>query len=300
MDDIIKKDIEEIKNNLLEFEDEIKDHTFLITGGAGFLGSWFCDVVNAFGGRIICVDDLSSGSEENIKHLLGRGNFKLIRQDICEFSIDDDVDYVVNMACIASPPLYQKYPIKTLDTNVLGTRNVLEFAKRKKVKRFLFTSTSEVYGDPEEHPQKETYWGRVNPIGPRACYDESKRFAEALALSYFRKYGLDVRIVRIFNTYGPGMKHDDGRVIPNFITQALRGEAITVYGDGKQTRSFCYIEDMVEGLERVMFSEGISGEVFNLGNPEEYTVMDVARIVKELTGSLSCLLYTSPSPRDRG
>jgi len=271
----------------------VMDKTCVVTGGAGFIGSWLCSSLVDKGYTVLCVDNFITGDKENIRDLLQKNGFVLIEHDISKpLNIKGSVDYIFHLASPASPKDYQARPIETMLANSLGTYHMLELARKKKA-RFLLASTSEVYGDPEEHPQKETYWGRVNPIGPRACYDESKRFAEALALSYFRKYGLDVRIVRIFNTYGPGMKHDDGRVIPNFITQALRGEAITVYGDGKQTRSFCYIEDMVEGLERVMFSEGISGEVFNVGNPEEYTVMDVARIVKELTGSLSEIVLTS-------
>lgn len=301
MDEVVKRDIEEIKRSLLEFEDEIKDHTFLITGGAGFLGSWFCDVVNAFDGRIICVDDLSSGSEENIRHLLGRENFKLIREDVCEFSIDEDVDYVVHMACIASPPLYQKYPIKTLDTNVLGTRKVLEFAKRKNVKRFLFASTSEVYGDAKVIPTPEEYWGNVNPIGPRSVYDEGKRVAETYCYSYSQKFGLPIRIARIFNTYGPRLDvrltSQYGRVVVKFITQALNNEPVTVYGDGSQTRSFCYVTDLIAGLFRLLLKAGLDGEVINIGNVEEISILDLAKLIIKLTKSQSKIVFTS-LPKD--
>lgn len=301
MDELIEKDIEEIKRSLLEFEDKIKNNTFLITGGAGFLGSWLCDVVNAFGGRIICIDDLSSGSEENIKHLLRRENFELIRKDICEFSIDKDADYVIHAACIASPPLYQKYPIKTLDTNVLGTRNVLKFAKRMNVKGFLFTSTSEVYGDARVIPTPEDYWGNVNPIGSRSVYDEGKRVAETYCYSYFQKFGLPVRIARIFNTYGPRLDIKStsryGRVVVKFILQALNNEPVTVYGDGSQTRSFCYITDIIIGLFRLLLKPGLDGEVINIGNIEESSIIDLAKFIIKLTKSQSKIVFR-PLPKD--
>ncbi len=265
--------------------------TCVVTGGAGFIGSWLCRSLAGKGYRVLCVDNLLTGSRENVEDVLVKDKVVFIEHDVSKpLEISEDVDFVFHLASPASPVDYQNHPIETMLANSLGTLNTLNLA-RDKGARFLLASTSEVYGDPEEHPQTEGYWGRVNPIGPRACYDESKRFAEALALSFFRKHGLDVRIVRIFNTYGPGMRRNDGRVIPNFVAQALNGEPITVYGDGKQTRSFCYVEDMVEGLERVMFSEGISGEVFNLGNPEERTILEVAETIKRITGSSSEIVF---------
>jgi len=264
--------------------------TCLVTGGAGFIGSWLCESLLSGGYRVICVDSLITGREENISHLKDR-NFVFIRADVSEpMDTEGPVDYLFHMASPASPVDYQNLPIETMMANSLGTLNALNLA-REKGARFLLASTSEVYGDPEEHPQTEGYWGRVNTIGPRSCYDESKRFAEALAMAHRNKLGLDVRIARIFNTYGPRMRRDDGRVIPNFITQALEGRPITVYGDGKQTRSFCYISDMVEGLERLMFTKGLSGEVLNLGNPDEYSIIEVARKIKSLTGSGSEIVF---------
>jgi len=265
--------------------------TCLVTGGAGFIGSWLCEDLLSKGYRVICVDNLLTGREANIEHLKGNENFVFIKHDISKpLEINEDVDYIFHLASPASPVDYQNYPVETMLANSLGTLNMLNLAKEKNA-RFLLASTSEVYGDPEEHPQNEHYWGRVNPTGPRACYDESKRFAEALTMSYYRKHALDVRIARIFNTYGPRMRSDDGRVIPNFILQALRGEPITIYGDGKQTRSFCYIGDMIEALERIMFSEGISGEVFNVGNPEEFAIIEVAEIIKRLANSDSKIVF---------
>jgi nucleoside-diphosphate-sugar epimerase len=263
----------------------------VVTGGAGFIGSWLCQDLLEKGYEVVCVDNLITGGLKNVESIKDMEGFEFLEKDVSKpLGIDGDVDYVFHLASPASPVDYQDHPIETMLANSLGTLNTLNLAKEKGA-RFLMASTSEVYGDPEEHPQKESYWGRVNPIGPRSCYDESKRFAEALVMSYFRKHGMDVRIVRIFNTYGPGMNADDGRVIPNFITQALGGKPITVYGDGKQSRSFCYITDMVEGIGRVMFSEGISGEVFNLGNPKEFSVLETAGIIKRLTGSRSDFVF---------
>jgi nucleoside-diphosphate-sugar epimerase len=264
--------------------------TCLVTGGAGFIGSWLCESLLSKGYRVVCVDSLITGREENIAHL--KGNFVFIRADVSKsLDVEGPVDYLFHLASPASPADYQRLPIETMMANSLGTLNALELAREKNA-RLLLASTSEVYGDPEEHPQAEGYWGRVNPTGPRSCYDESKRFAEALAMAHRKVHGLDVRVARIFNTYGPRMRRDDGRAIPNFITQALEGRPITVYGDGSQTRSFCYITDMVEGLERLMFTKGLSGEVFNIGNPDEYyTILDVAKKVKSLAGSKSEIVF---------
>jgi dTDP-glucose 4,6-dehydratase len=257
----------------------------VVTGGAGFIGSWLCRNLLENGYGVVCVDSLITGNRDNIKDLESERDFEFLERDVSEpIRVEGKVDYVFHLASPASPIDYQNHPIETMLANSLGTLNMLELAKDKGA-GFLFASTSEVYGDPEEHPQRESYWGRVNPVGPRSCYDESKRFAEALVMSYFRKHGMDVRIIRIFNTYGPRMRKDDGRVIPNFITQALKGEPITVYGDGKQTRSYCFISDMVEGIGRVMFSEGISGEIFNIGNSEEFSVLETAGIIGRLTDS---------------
>ncbi len=271
--------------------------TCLVTGGAGFIGSWLCKSLVEKGYNVIGIDNLLTGSEENLKPLRDKENFTFLRHDITQKpDIKENIDYIFHLASPASPVDYQNHPIETMLANSLGTFNTLELAKEKN-SRFLLASTSEVYGDPQEHPQKESYWGHVNPTGPRACYDESKRFSEALAISYLRKHGLDIRIVRIFNTYGPGMKSNDGRVIPNFITQALRGEPITVYGDGKQSRSFCYITDMVEALEKVMFTDGLAGEVFNIGNPDEISVLDAANTIKNLASSSSEIVF-KPLPQD--
>jgi nucleoside-diphosphate-sugar epimerase len=262
----------------------------VVTGGAGFIGSWLCKALLEKGYGIVCVDNLITGSKGNIEELESRDGFVFLEKDVSDLvEIEGEVDYVFHLASPASPVDYQNYPIETMLANSLGTLNMLNLA-RSKGARFLMASTSEVYGDPEEHPQKESYWGRVNPIGPRSCYDESKRFAEALVMSYLRKHGMDVRIIRIFNTYGPRMGKNDGRVIPNFINQALGGKPITVYGDGEQTRSYCYVSDMVEGIERVMFSE-TSGEVFNIGNSEEFSVLETADVIKRLTGSSSEIVF---------
>jgi nucleoside-diphosphate-sugar epimerase len=265
--------------------------TCLVTGGAGFIGSWLCDSLVSKDYRVVCIDNLVTGREENIGQLKSNKNFRFVKSDVSkQLEVDVSVDFLFHLASPASPVDYQKLPIETMMANSLGTMNSLNLAKEKG-SRFLQASTSEVYGDPKEHPQRESYWGRVNPLGPRSCYDESKRFAEALTMAFKDRFGLDTRIARIFNTYGPRMRRDDGRAIPNFITQALEGRAITVYGDGKQTRSFCYISDMVEGLERLMFKEGLSGEVFNIGNPEEYTILEIAEKIKSLTKSSSNIVF---------
>ncbi|MEM2918359.1 MAG: UDP-glucuronic acid decarboxylase family protein [Candidatus Altiarchaeota archaeon] len=264
--------------------------TCLVSGGAGFIGSWLCEyLLREY--RIICIDDLSSGNEKNILVLKKNKNFKFFKHNIIKkLKISGKINYVFHLASRASPIDYQTYPIHTMLTNSFGTYNMLNLAKEKKA-RFLFSSTSEVYGDPVEHPQKESYYGNVNPIGIRACYDESKRFSEALTMTFMREFSVDVRIVRIFNTYGPRMKEDDGRVISNFITQALKGKEITVYGNGSQTRSFCYISDMVEGITKAMFSDKASGEVINLGNPNEFKILELAKLVRKLTNSRSKIIF---------
>ncbi len=267
----------------------------LITGGAGFLGSHLCDRLIAAGQEILCLDNFFTGSRENIRHLLGNPHFEYIRHDITN-PIYIEVDQIYNLACPASPVHYQYNPIKTIKTSVMGSINTLGLAKRIKA-RILQASTSEVYGDPEVHPQQEAYWGRVNPIGIRSCYDEGKRAAECLMMDYHRQNHVDVKIVRIFNTYGPRMAVQDGRVVSNFIVQALKGEAITVYGDGSQTRSFCYVDDLIDGLIRMMDSpEGFTGPV-NMGNPEEFTIRQLAETVIRMTGSRSRIIYR-PLPQD--
>jgi UDP-glucuronate decarboxylase len=267
----------------------------LITGGAGFIGSHLCEKLLKEGHEVICMDDFSTGLIENIQHLINEPNFQLIKHDVCN-PYELEVDEIYNLACPASPAHYQKNPIKTLKTSVLGSLNALELAKKLNIK-ILQASTSEVYGDPQVHPQPESYWGNVNPIGPRACYNEGKRCAETLFFDYYRLYKVKIKVVRIFNTYGPRMRIDDGRVISNFIVQALKNEPITIYGDGTQTRSFCYIDDLIEGLIKMMESpEDFTGPV-NLGNPEEYRIIDLAQKIIELTGSKSKLIFR-PLPQD--
>jgi len=267
----------------------------LVTGGAGFLGSYLCQCLVEQGHDVICLDNFFTSQKSNVEHLLGRPNFELIRHDIT-LPIYLEVDEIYNLACPAAPGHYQYNPIKTMKTSVLGAIHVLGMAKRCRAK-VLQASTSEVYGDPEVHPQPETYRGAVNPIGPRACYDEGKRAAETLFMDYHRMHGLKIKIVRIFNTYGPRMHPFDGRVVSNFIRQALQGEPITIFGDGSQTRSFCYRDDMVEGLIRMMESpDDFIGPV-NLGNPEEISVRQLAELILELTGSKSPIVY-GPLPPD--
>jgi UDP-glucuronate decarboxylase len=260
----------------------------LITGGAGFLGSHLCDRLISEGNEVICLDNFFTGLKQNIIHLLDNPNFELMRHDVVDpFKVE--VDQIYNLACPASPVHYQHNPIKTVKTSVMGAINALGLAKRVGA-RILQASTSEVYGDPEVHPQPEDYRGNVNPIGPRACYDEGKRCAETLFFDYHRQNKVDIRVIRIFNTYGPRMRPDDGRVVSNFIVQALKGEDITVYGDGKQTRSFCYVDDLIEAMIRMMNQEEIIGPV-NTGNPNEFTILELAEKVIELTGSKSKIIF---------
>jgi UDP-glucuronate decarboxylase len=266
----------------------------LVTGGAGFIGSHLCERLLAQGHEVVCVDNFFTGSKQNILHLLDNHRFELIRHDIIE-PILLEVDQVYHLACPASPIHYQYNPVKTIKTSVMGTINMLGLAKRVRA-RILLSSTSEVYGDPQVHPQTEAYWGNVNPIGVRSCYDEGKRVAETLMMDYHRQNRVDIRIARIFNTYGPRMAEHDGRVVSNFIVQALRQEDLTVYGDGSQTRSFCYVADLVEGLIRLMGCDGFTGPV-NLGNPAETTILEFANRIIELTGSSSRIIF-KPLPAD--
>jgi len=269
----------------------------LITGAAGFIGSHLCDRFIKEGFYVIGLDSFLTGSPDNIAHLIGNERFKFIKYDVTNFIyIPDEIDIILHFACPASPVDYLNHPIHTMKVDSLGTINTLGLAKTKKA-RYIFASTSEVYGDPKVHPQPETYWGNVNPIGIRSVYDEAKRFSEALTMAYYRKHHLDTRIVRIFNTYGARMRMNDGRVVPNFITQALKNEPITVYGEGTQTRSFCYIDDLVEGIFRIATIDKLNGEVINLGNPEEYKIIDFAQIIKELTNSKSLIVF-KPLPQD--
>jgi len=266
----------------------------LVTGGAGFLGSHLCERLLTAGNEVICLDNFFTGRKKNIRHLLANPAFELVRHDITE-PILIEVDLIYHLACPASPIHYQYNPVKTIKTNVMGTINMLGIAKRVKG-RILFASTSEVYGDPAQHPQKEDYWGNVNPIGIRSCYDEGKRAAETLMMDYHRQNGVDIRIVRIFNTYGPRMLPDDGRVVSNLIVQALKGRDLTVYGKGSQTRSFCFVDDLIDGMVRMMAAENFTGPV-NLGNPEEYTILDLAKKILAMTGSKSSITY-KPLPSD--
>jgi len=264
----------------------------LITGGAGFIGSHLCDYLLGQGHEVIAMDNLSTGSTDNIAHLVGRERFQFIKHNVTDYIyVDGPLDAVLHLASLPSPVDYLHYPIQTLKVGALGTHKALGLAKAKGA-RFLLASTSEVYGDPQVHPQPEDYWGNVNPVGPRGVYDESKRFAEALAMAYHRYHGLETRIARIFNTYGPRMRLDDGRVVPNFIRQAILGEPVTVYDDGSRTRSFCYVSDLVEGMVNLL----MSAEVYpvNLGNPREMTILEFARKVLEVTGSQSEIVFVHP------
>jgi dTDP-glucose 4,6-dehydratase len=267
----------------------------VITGGAGFIGSHLCDRFLAEGHEVVCVDNLITGSTANLEHLRSHPRFSFIRHDISHpLEIDEAVDHVLHFASPASPVDYLRHPIPTLKVGSLGTHNTLGLAKLHQA-RFLLASTSEVYGDPEQHPQREDYWGNVNPIGVRGVYDEAKRFAEAMTMAYHRFHSIDTRIVRIFNTYGERMRLDDGRVLPNLMGQALREEPLTVYGDGSQTRSFCYVSDLVEGIVRLLATD--FHDPVNLGNPDELSIFDFAKEILELTGSKSSIVF-KPLPQD--
>jgi dTDP-glucose 4,6-dehydratase len=267
----------------------------VVSGAAGFIGSHFCDRVLSEGHTVVALDNFLTGSGANIAHLKGRDGFRFMEQDITQpFTVEGAVDCVVNMASPASPKDYLEHPIETLDVGSIGTRRMLELA-REKGARFLVTSTSECYGDPHVHPQVETYWGNVNPVGPRSCYDESKRFAEAITMAFHRHHGVRTNIARIFNTYGPRMKLDDGRVVPAFLDQALHGKPMTVFGSGDQTRSFCYVSDLVDGLYRLMQSD--ERYPVNLGNPREMTILEFAQHIREMTGAKSEIVF-EPLPED--
>ena len=267
----------------------------LITGGAGFVGSHLCEAILKRGDEVLCVDNFYTGSRRNVGHLMGNPRFELLRHDVC-FPLHVEVDEIYNLACPASPVHYQSDPVQTTKTSVVGALNMLGLAKRLKIP-VLQASTSECYGDPAVHPQPESYWGNVNPIGPRSCYDEGKRCAETLFFDYHRQHGLAIKVARIFNTYGPRMHPDDGRVVSNFIVQALKGEDITLYGDGAQTRSFCFVDDLVDGLIRLMATApGVTGPI-NLGNPGEFTIRQLAETIVDMTGSRSRLVQR-PLPQD--
>jgi len=265
----------------------------LITGGAGFIGSHLCDRFLAEGHQVIAMDNLSTGTTDNIAHLAGRDGFSFIKHDVTNYIyVEGHLDAILHLASLPSPVDYLEKPIPTLKVGALGTHKALGLALAEKA-TFLLASTSEVYGDPQEHPQREDYWGHVNPVGPRGVYDESKRFAEALTMAYHRYHGVDTRIARIFNTYGPRMRLDDGRVVSNFVTQALRGQPLTVYDDGSRTRSFCYVSDMVEGIYRLLLSDDVYP--VNLGNPDEMTVLEFAHKVLEVSGSSSEIVFVAPT-----
>ncbi len=267
----------------------------VVSGGAGFLGSHLSDLLIEKGWKVLCLDNFATGREENVAHLAGNPQFELVRHDVTQpITVEGSVDAVLHFACPASPVDYLRLPIETLEVGSLGTRNMLELAQAKEA-RFLLASTSECYGDPEVSPQPETYWGHVNPIGPRSVYDEAKRFSEALTMAYHRARGLNTRIVRIFNTYGPRMRLNDGRVLPNFVYQALTGQALTVYGDGKQTRSFCYVSDLIDGIYRLLESD--HHDPVNIGNPREMTILEFAEMVLKYTDSKTAIRF-EPLPAD--
>ena len=267
----------------------------LVTGGAGFLGSHLCDRLLSEGADVLCLDNFYTGSKDNIRHLLGDSRFEVIRHDVT-FPLYVEVDRIYNLACPASPVHYQHDPVQTTKTSVHGAINMLGLAKRVKA-RILQASTSEVYGDPEVHPQPEEYWGRVNPIGIRSCYDEGKRCAETLFFDYHRQHALEIKVIRIFNTYGPRMHPNDGRVVSNFIVQALKGEDISIYGDGQQTRSFCYVDDLIDGMVRMMQSDASFTGPVNIGNPGEFTMLELAEMVLRIVGGPSKLVFL-PLPAD--
>ena len=295
--DIILEDVEKIKSNLKKGE-VFADRKVLVTGGAGFIGSWLCDVLVSLGAEVTCVDDLSTGRMKNIDHLTEKAKFKLVKCNACTFQSESKFDFIFYMAGHASPEEFQTNPIETLQTSSFGSANMAELA-RKNDATVLFASSSEIYGDAEVVPTPESYWGRVNPIGPRSCYDEGKRFAEALLMAYHKQYGLKVKIPRIFNSYGPRLRGDGiyGRAMSRFIMQALTDTPITVYGDGKQTRSFCYVTDTVTGLMLLTASDDAEGIVVNVGNSQEVSILELAKKIKELTRCKSSLVF-QPLPKD--
>lgn len=296
IDSIILEDVEKTRNALRK--GNFEDKRVLVTGGAGFIGSWICDVLIGLGTTLDCLDDFSTGKHENTDHLVGKTGFRLIKADVSNFRSKLKYDCILHLASGASPEEYQQHPIKTLRANSIGSYNMLELARKDDAK-ILFASTSEVYGDAQSVPTLETYWGNVNPVGVRSCYDEGKRFGEALFMAYHRQYGLNVRIARIFNTYGPRLRAEGayGRAVSRFITQALAGKPLTVYGDGMQTRAFCYVIDTVMGLLALLISESARGELVNIGNPEEVTILDLARRIKRLANTSSPIVFY-PLPRD--
>lgn len=296
IDRIIIEDLERIKHDL---KADLDGMNMLVTGGAGFIGSWLCDLLINLDSSVACLDDLSTGTARNIDHLIGKSGFEFTHADVCSFESRTKFDCIFHMASHASPEEYQKNPIETLRANSLGSVNVAELARKKDAK-VLFASTSEIYGDAEVVPTPETYWGNVNPVGPRSCYDEGKRFSEALYMAYHRQYGLDVRIARIFNSYGPRLREDGlyGRAVSRFIIQALGNKPITIYGKGKQTRSFCYVADTVEGLVLLALSEKANGEVVNIGNPQETTILELAERIRQLTKSNVALTFHPLPPDD--
>jgi UDP-glucuronate decarboxylase len=279
--------------------DSIRDRDVLITGGAGFIGSWLAEALIALGARVTVLDNLSTGSLRNVEHQIGLSSFKFLKGDVSNFKFEERYDFIIHAASLPAPDIYVKRPVETMLSNSLGMLNVLE-ESRKHGSVVLYTSTSEVYGDAELIPTPENYWGRVNPIGVRSCYDESKRFGEALCMAYFREYGVDVRVSRLFNVYGPRLDPNASyaRVISKFIMQALNSQPITVHGDGRQTRSFLYIADAVNALIRMMVKDGLGGEVVNVGNPNEITILELAEIVKRLTESESPIVFQPPRPDD--
>ncbi len=296
IDKTITEDINRMKRDLRRMD--FDGMSILITGGAGFIGSWLCDLLVSMDMEVACLDDLSTSTMRNIDHLIGKPEFEFINSDVCNFKVRNEFDYIMHLASHASPEEYQKKPIETLRANSLGSINVAEVA-RKEDATVLFASTSEVYGDAKVVPTPESYWGNVNPVGPRSCYDEGKRFAEALFMAYHKQYGLDVRIARIFNTFGPRLREDGlyARAVSRFIKQALSGKPITIYGDGKQTRSFCYITDTIAGLMLLTMNEKANGEAVNIGNSHEITILQLAMKIKELTRSRSQLTF-HPLPKD--
>ena len=296
IDDIIGQDIGTIKNAVKS--ESLRGKKVLVTGGAGFIGSWLCDVLVDFSAEVTALDDLSTGRLNNIDHLIKNSNFKFVKSDVSKFQSAEKFDLLLHMAGHASPDEYQVHPIETLQTSALGTFAMAELA-RKNDATLLFASTSETYGDTEIIPTPETYWGKVNPIGPRSCYDEGKRFAEALLIAYNKQYGLDVRIPRIFNSYGPRLREDGlyGRVMSRFIKQAITNQPMTVYGDGKQTRSFCYITDTITGIVLLTSIPKANGEVVNIGNDQEKTILEIAKIIKEITKCNSEVTF-HPLPKD--
>jgi UDP-glucuronate decarboxylase len=296
IDTIILEDIKRIKGDLKKRH--LEEKRLLVTGGAGFIGSWLCDLLIGLKAEVTCLDNLSTGMNRNIDHLFGKPRFDFVNEDACTFGTKSHFDYILHMASHASPEEYQTRPIETLRASSIGSVNVAELA-RKQDATVLFASTSEIYGDAQVVPTPESYWGNVNPIGPRSCYDEGKRFAEALFTAYNKQYGLDVKIARIFNTFGPRLREDGlyARAVSRFIAQALTNKPITIYGDGTQTRSFCYISDTVMGLILMVTNEEANGEVVNVGNPQEITILQLAERIKQLTESRSRLTF-HPLPED--